>query len=275
MSELTPQDVIVQARKHLLNIVAILKDGTVEDAIKAAIYGLFAYIKHGGLMIRQEKKEYQQLLTKAVHLIGLDATVKEVCEHPLEYVPGGEIQLLSVLRDLPERLRSIRRDRRQQAEEARIRSRSERMDKGRQLITQRYFDGAVQHFGRLSADFADDAPLQAEIGKILFDISHIECITYLEKAVALDPGDHKSMAMMGVAFRKIRRFDGAERAYLAALEKDKDNVNYLFNLSRVYIDAGNWTRAQETLRRVLEIDPGLEPARKALEFATRHCRDLL
>nr|WP_272881469.1 tetratricopeptide repeat protein [Fundidesulfovibrio soli] len=80
---------------------------------------------------------------------------------------------------------------------------------------------------------------------------------------------------MGVAFRKIRQFDNAERAYLAALERDQDNVNYLFNLSRVYIDAGKWTNAQETLRRVLDIDPTLGPARKALEFATRHCRDLM
>lgn len=275
MSELEPQDIIVQARKHLLNIVSILKDGSVEDAIKAAVYGLYAYIKHGGVLIRQEKKEYQELLTKAVHLISLDPVVKQMCPEPLEYVPRNELQLLSRLRELPEKMRSLRQDRQRQAEAARLQSRTDRMEKGRQLIAQKYFDGAVQHLGRLSADFPGDAPLQAEIGKMLFDINHIECITYFEKAVAIDQQDHKSMAMMGVAFRKIRQFDNAERAYRAALEKDEDNVNYLFNLSRVYIDAGKWNNAQETLRRVLEIDPSLGPARKALEFATRHCRDLL
>jgi len=81
--------------------------------------------------------------------------------------------------------------------------------------------------------------------------------------------------MMGVAFRKIKKFDQAEAAYLAALEIDKDNINYLFNLSRVYIDSGNWLKAQGTLRRVLEIDPSLEPARKGLEFASRHCREMM
>ncbi|WP_243367179.1 tetratricopeptide repeat protein [Fundidesulfovibrio soli] len=246
-----------------------------EDAIKAAVYGLYAYIKHSGVLIRQEKKEYQELLTKAVHLISLDPLVKQMCSEPLEYVPRNELQLLSRMRQLPEQIRSLHRDRLQQAETARLQSRSDRMEKGRQLIAQKYFDGAVQHLGRLSAEFADDAALQAQIGKMLFDINHIECITYFEKAVALDPQDHGSLAMMGVAFRKIRQFDNAERAYLAALERDQDNVNYLFNLSRVYIDAGKWTNAQETLRRVLDIDPTLGPARKALEFATRHCRDLM
>jgi len=181
--------------------------------------------------------------------------------------------MLAKLRDLPELLRV-----REQADAVRMgqakhQARADRLEKGRQLLAQRYFDGALQHFKRLAEDYPDDAALMAEIGKILFDINHIECITFFEKAVALAPQDHKSLSQMGVALRKIKKFEQAEQAYLTALSLEKDNVSYLFNLSRVYIDSGNWQKAQETLRRVLAIDPDLEPAQKGLEFATRHCRD--
>lgn len=273
MQNSTPTEMIEQARKHLLNIVSILKEGKVESALKAVLFGLMAYIKHGNLLIKQEKTEYQTLLAKAVQLISLDPGVKELSKAPLAYEPRKEIELLARLRELPELLRQREIEDRERQGQAKHQARADRLEKGRQLLTQRYFEGALQHFRRLAEDYADDAPLAAEIGKILFDINHIECITFFEKAVALDPADHKSLSMMGIALRKIKKFDQAEQAYLAALALDKDNPGYLFNLSRVYIDSANWAKAQETLRHLLVLDPELEPAKKGLEFATRHCRD--
>lgn len=269
----SPQDLLVQARKHLMNIVVILKDGDIDAAIKAVLFGLFVYLKHGNLLIRQEKKEFQNLLVKAVNLISLDPLVKQVSPTALEYEPKKETELLTKLRALPPLLEAVRQERESKMAGEREQSRLDRLEKGKQLITQRYFDGALQHFRRLSDDFPQDAALHAQIGKILFDINHVECITFLEKAAALDPADHKSLAMMGVALRKTKKFDQAERAYIAALDIDKDNINYLFNLSRVYIDSTNWAKAQEVLGKVLALDPSLEPAKKGLEFCTRHCRD--
>lgn len=275
MQEQNPAELITQARKHLMNIVVTLRDGKIESALKSVIFGLFIYIKHGNLLIRQEKKEFQDLLTKGVHLLSLDSTIKELSQEPLEYTPKKELELLASLRALPGEIEALRTQRVGEKAEARSQSRVDRLEKGRQLLQQKYFDGAVQHFKRLCDDFPEDTALFAEIGKMLFDINHIESITFLEKAVVYNPCDHKSHAMMGLAFRKLKKFDQAEEAYRKALDTAPDNINYLFNLSRVYIDSGNWTKAQEALHRVLEIDPDLEPAKKGLEFATRHCRDLL
>jgi len=275
MKENSPESLVAQARKNLLNIVSTLKDGNVDNAIKVAVFGLMAYIKHGNILIMQEKKEYQELLTKAVHLISLDTQVKEVCKEPLDYAPKKEMALLAKLKILPELLAANQAQKEGLQAEARLQAKGDRMEKGKQLLQQKYFDGALQHFRRLCEDFPGDAELAAEIGKMLFDINHIECITFLEMAVARNPKDHKSMAMMGLALRKIKKFDQAEKAYASALAVDKDNINYLFNLSRVYIDSGSWLKAQETLHKVLAIDPTLEPAKKGLEFATRHCRDLI
>ncbi|MFZ5428092.1 MAG: tetratricopeptide repeat protein [Thermodesulfobacteriota bacterium] len=274
MQDHSPAALVALARKHLLNIVSILKDGKIDNAIKAAAFGLGAYMKHSGIMIMQERKEYQELLTRAIHLVSLDPLVKEVSPEPLTYEPKKEAQAMARLKALPGLIEQRRRERNALDQEARSQEKSDRLEKGRQLLQQKYFDGAVQHFKRLTSDFPEDAALAAEIGKILFDINHIECVTFFEKALAADPADHKSLAMMGVAFRKLRKFEDAENAYLRALDISKDNVNYLFNLSRVHIDAGDWAKAQGTLRRVLEIDPDLEPAKKGLEFATRHCRNL-
>lgn len=275
MHEQNPAELVTQARKHLMNIVVTLKEGNVEQALKSVIFGLFIFIKHGNLLIRQEKKEFQDLLTKSVHILSLDTTIKELCKEPLEYVQKKELELLARLRALPEQIQAVRQKRVEQHAEARLQSRIDRLEKGRALLQQKYFDGAIQHFKRLCDDFPGDHDLFAEIGKMLFNINHIESITFLEMAVASDPADHQSYAMMGVAFRKIKKFEQAEQAYLSALEAAPENVNYLFNLSRVYIDSGNWAKAQETLHRVLILEPGLEPAKKGLEFASRHCRDLL
>lgn len=274
MSDNTPEAIVSQARKHLLNIVSILKEGKLDSAVKAVVYGLSAYIKFQNVMIMQERKEYQELLAKAAHLISLDTQVKAVLSEPLVYTPKKEAELLAILRTLPELLGKHQAQMNQERQASLAQAREERLEKGRQLLQQKYFDGAVQHFKRMCDDYANDPELYAEIGKTLFDINHIECLTFLEKAVAANPEDHKSLAMLGVALRKTRKFDQAEQAYLQALKADNDNVGYLFNLSRVYIDAGNWQKAQETLRKVLTIDPSMEPARKGLEFATRNLRDL-
>lgn len=275
MQSSIPADLAAQARKSLLNIVSILKEGSAEEAVKALVFGLAVYIKHNALLIKHEKKEFQELFTKAAQLISLDRVVKEVCDPPLHYTPGQEQVLLGRLLALPEAMKAVQSKGEVEREATLEREKAERLEKGKALLAQKYYDGALAHFTRLVGDYPADAALTAEIGKLLYDINHIECITFFEKAVALDPKDHGTLALMGVALRKTRKFEQAEAAYLKALELSPDNVGYLFNLSRVYIDAGNWQKAQQTLRCVLELSPGLEPAEQALEFASRHCRDML
>ena len=213
------------------------------------------------------------MLTKAVHLLGLDPEVKAVHLEPLEYVPRQEREILAVLAGLPARIRELKSRRQELKAQERVSAREEGLARGRQLLTQRYFEGAVGHFKRLADDYPDDARLMAEIGKLLFEVNHIECITFLERATVLDPRDVQSLLMLGMAHRKTKRFDKAESAYMTALKTQPDDVNILFDLGKLSMDSADWPKAQGYLRKVLQLVPGLAPAQAALEFATRNCRE--
>lgn len=273
MSKHTPQDLVALSRKHLMLTTSILKDSGIEAAIQSTLFGLATYVKHAGILIRKEKQEYEELLTKAIHLLSLDPAVKAVRPEPLQYVPKQERELLAVLAGLPGRIQALKNQRRDLQLQERAMARDERFAKGRQLVSQRYFEGAVGHFKRLADDYPEDAKLMAKIGKLLFEVNHIECITFLEKAVALDPRDVQSLVMLGMALRKTRKFDKAEEAYTLALRAMPDDVNILFDLGKLSMDSADWPKAQGYLRKVLQLAPGLAPAQAALEFATRNCRE--
>ena len=186
-----------------------------------------------------------------------------------------ELDLLTKLRALPEKIKILKLEGQARQALEMEQSRLGRIEKGKQLLAQRYYKGALQHLTRLSQDYPQDHEIQSEIGNMLFDINHVESTTFLEKAVALNPTDHVSLARIGLTLRKTKKFDQAEQAYLSALEASPDNVQYLFNLARVYIESGQWVKAQGTLTRLLEVDPDSIPAQKAMEYASKHCRDML
>lgn len=275
MSQQSPSALINQARKNLLNIAVLLREGNLEAALNALIFGIFVYVKHANHFTRLEKQDFQDLMVKYVNLVSLDPTIKAVCHEHLEFEPKMEKDLLFKLRALPEKIRALKLQGVAREAKEREQVRLDRIEKGRQLLQQRYYDGALKHFKRLSEDYPQDYEVQSLIGNLLFEINHVECTTFLEKAVCLEPTDHKSLARIGTALRKTRKFDQSEQAYMAALKISENNVNYLFNLARVYIDSTQWQKAQATLRQLLAIDPDLEPAKKALEFASKNCRDML
>lgn len=264
-----------KARSIVFDVVPLLREGNIEKAIKSMHYGLAVYGKYGGTLMSGGRKEFEQLLDKALYMISLDKAVKKIANIALEYAPGKEAAIVKRLQIILELLKAAKCREEEERQHTRIQLKSDMMAKGTKLVQNRCFDGAIQLFHRLCAHCRTDAALHAEIGRLLYDAGHIECITFFEKAVEIEPKDHASLATMGLALRKIKRFEQAREAYLAALALDGDNLGYLFNLSRVCIDTGDWSNAQKYLRRVLEIDPDVGVARKALAFASKHCRDML
>jgi tetratricopeptide (TPR) repeat protein len=275
MPDKSPPMLLQRARGHIFNIASLLREKKTERAIAVIIYGLVIYVKHGHTMLSGGKKEYENLLTKGIYFLNLDSRIKNITTTAIEYVPGQETTLLSKLQILLKLVQIYKtRDEEQKSQDT-ILKKNKQMEKGKHLLQKRCVEGALKIFHRVSRQYNDDPHVHAKIGRLLFSINHIECITFLKTAVQLDPADHVCHALMGTALRKARQFEQARDAYLAALEHDGTNTTYMFNLARIYMESCDWVNARNVLTLILELDPSMKPAQKALEFANKNNRHLL
>ena len=140
------------------------------------------------------------------------------------------------------------------------------------MIQKSRFDGALSQFKQLSSEFPNDYKMHKEISWKLFEVKHIECITFLEKTVGLNPKDAESYAALGQVYRQVKKYKEAISANEKAVALDKENKTYLFNLARAYMDNRSWNEAKQVLLKLIEIDPNLVPAQRALEFVSRPFR---
>jgi Flp pilus assembly protein TadD len=83
-----------------------------------------------------------------------------------------------------------------------------------------------------------------------------EAVTLFSQYVEQHPDNPWGHYMLGLSAWKTERYDMAETAFLAALDRDPSHVKSLLNLSRVYLDTD---RPEDALSRIEEastIDPG-------------------
>lgn len=90
-------------------------------------------------------------------------------------------------------------------------------------------------------------------------------ISHLERAIALSPFSHAYHNLRGVAYFKTQEYEKAVKDFQQALAIDKGSALDLANLGLCYKYLGQKTRAVEFLHSSLELDPGLEFARKELK----------
>ena len=88
---------------------------------------------------------------------------------------------------------------------------------------------------------------------------------FFARAAELCPGMKEYTNYLGVALFKQERYEEAARAFETSLAWDKGSVMDLANLGMCELRLGRLEAAAEHLASALELDPGLEFARKALE----------
>ena len=79
---------------------------------------------------------------------------------------------------------------------------------------------------------------------------------------------------IGIALRKLGRFEAAERYYRKAIEWKDDDPNIFFNLGRLYVEWKQWRKAVKAAKIVLRLNPDFEPAQKLQAFAEKKLETL-
>lgn len=86
---------------------------------------------------------------------------------------------------------------------------------------------------------------------------------------SLRPEDWRSHCLMGLALEHNRKWVGAAKAFAAAVEIRPDNFFLWFHLGKAQKQLGFPTKAAESWKRALELEPNFAPAKAALARAGR------
>jgi tetratricopeptide (TPR) repeat protein len=81
-----------------------------------------------------------------------------------------------------------------------------------------------------------------------------EAIPLLERAVTDLPSDARAWNHLGLAYHHAGRGTDALKAYLRALEKDRNLFDAWFNLGALSYEQGNWLEAERSLRTHLGVE---------------------
>jgi Tetratricopeptide repeat. len=71
---------------------------------------------------------------------------------------------------------------------------------------------------------------------------------------------------VGIALRKMERYETAEKYYKKALEIGGKDVGLLFNLGRLYVEWQHWRKAERTAQLIVKLDPDFAEGKKLLEY---------
>lgn len=218
-------------------------------------------------MIKNEADEISSMLMTGCDAIRYNKEITKLFPLAISYVPGQEASLVDVMNQLIETLQeSSTEDAIKQAEERKAAG----LKKGRQELEVGEHDMARETFTDLTSQFADDSELAVEVGESFMQAGLFEdAAQHLGAAADLTPESAHVFNRLGIALRKMKRFDKAEEKFLKALELEKGDPNLFFNLGRLYLDWQKWEKTLECAEKSLALDPGFGEAGKLASYAKR------
>ena len=94
-----------------------------------------------------------------------------------------------------------------------------------------------------------------------------EAITHYQETLRSNPAHSKAHNNLATCLKAQGRYDEAIDHYREALQTDPANPGIYFNLGLVFAEKGAWGKAAESFQRALYLNPGFEPASRALARA--------
>lgn len=96
-----------------------------------------------------------------------------------------------------------------------------------------------------------------------------DAVVEYNKALKIASDDENLYYNLGMAYAEGKDFASARSSMIKALELNSEilrtNANVAYNMGLVFVQAGSKERGLQCFKTALEIDPGFEPAKKALE----------
>ncbi|MFW5730780.1 MAG: tetratricopeptide repeat protein [Desulfonatronovibrionaceae bacterium] len=256
---------ITKARKSLNSVSSMLKQDKILPAAVAFQDGLSTYLKSN--LLKNEKKEFADLLDKTLYLLNDHPKIREKFPILLILEPGNEKKLLG---DIHELVAALQQDMTQGARDSmeEIRQKqSQALDKAREHLKEKDLARADAIFRKLVRDHEQDFDLKINITDLLLDAREYQkALDYLKLAYKDNPSSIHIYNRLGMALRKLGKFQDAEKAYLQAVKINPKDEYLHFNLGRLYIDMKLWQKAAHAAEMAMKINPGFDQARKMYKF---------
>lgn len=256
---------LTTARSALSKVSSDLKRGQFISAATAVREGarLFGRIP----MIKNEAEELSGLLQDACSHLRYDKEVAKLFPLALNYSPGKEDELVSLMNQLIEALQEASLE---DAIKKHEEKKAAAVAKGRKLIAEEKFEEARQIFRQITEDYADDAELAAAAGEIFLQVNLFdEAYRFLAAAVKLSPNSAKILNKLGIVLRKMKKYEQAETIYKRAIALEPGDPNLFFNMARVFLDQSDFRAAVEFSQKALTLAPDFTEASKLKVYAVR------
>ncbi|MDR2604236.1 MAG: tetratricopeptide repeat protein [Desulfovibrio sp.] len=250
----------------LQRVAADLKKGDVITAAYAVRNGADAL--SGIPMTGEAYGEIEMLLVNACDRMQSSPALVDIFPEGILYVPGEEHNLSALMGRL---LQSVEpQGGSNGGREKGPSTRDEFLTRARAALEAGKENDARNELAVLDELYPQDAELHLETGMLLLDFGlTAEAVAYLQKAAALLPAPARVLNTLGVTLRRMQRYGESEQYFLRAVQAEGGDPHLFFNLGRLYIDTGQWSKAAECAEKALALDPDFESAAKMRAFAER------
>ena len=256
------------AKSKLNKVSRLLKEEKLLSAATSINEGLSTYRR--SQLLKHEKKDFQRLLEQAIFQFASAKQIKQMFPFQLQYEEGKEKELLANFQTIIQELQDQATNNAKKSFEAVQDNKEHRLNKGHDHLKNQEISKARQVFNSLVNEFPGDTDLKLKIGDTYLEFEQYnEAIDYLQDAYKDNPDSVHIFNRLGMALRKAKRFEEAERCYLQALGQGHDEEYVYFNLGRVYIDWKKWEKVEKVSQKAVEINPKFSEAQKMLAFAQK------
>ncbi len=256
---------ISKVRKSLSQASTQLKQGKAVGAVQAVQDGINLLLSTP--LMKAERNEFVKFIEDALAAISNDTLVRNLFPLQLSYIAGQERDLLANLRDLHDALAEHVREEAERAHQLREERKKADFNRGVEELGSDSAKGLAT-FASLAREFPRDAELLGNMGEALLKAQlYEEAIRYLTEALDLRPDMLPYYNVIGIALRKVERFEIAETYYLRASKYLRLDPNLYFNIGRLYVDWKKWPKARAAALAALKLNPDFQEARKLLQYA--------
>ncbi|GAU09065.1 tetratricopeptide repeat protein [Desulfoplanes formicivorans] len=259
----------IKIKQQLAGVNTLLKQGKLYAAVNSLHEALAFFLRT--TFLKHEKKEFEQQIERAVYQLGHDQELKKIFPLLISYTPGTEMELHETINELLATLQDEKNKEALAKLEEWKNKKQKALDKAQAALDGKEYEKARYLFAKLCQEFNDDMELKAEVGERFLNAElYDEAIHYLKAAYENNPESPRVFNKLGMALRRSKKFEEAERFYRHALATSPNDEYILFNLGRVYIDWRQWKNVEKTALKALEINPDFVEAQKMLKFARKY-----
>lgn len=262
-----------KTRKQLSEVKLMVRKGRVLAAVQALHSGLQTIMRTS--LIKNERSELETLVSDAVGWLANNEEVRKKFPLAITYTPGEEDSLAETTQQLLELLEG---EVHEQAAES-LKLLEERRDRmlaeAQKFLDNQEVGKAAEVHDQITKEFGDDHDLLAAIGEQYLNSGcYEEAFEYLSKALHANPDAIDLYNRVGIALRKMERYEIAEKYYKKALEMAGKDVGLLFNLGRLYVEWQHWRKAERTALLIVKLDPDFTEGKKLLEYVLKMQKDI-